>query len=262
MASLLALYDPLYTLTGFVVGLIVGMTGVGGGALMTPALVLLFGVHPATAVGTDLLYAGLTKAAGTAVHGRNQTVDWRVTRRLAAGSLPTSLATLGALHALGISGDFAASIISRALAVALLFTAAAIVVGLRAGRRPEERPEPPHRGATSTILLGVALGFLVTISSVGAGAVGVTALMILYPRMSIVRIVGSDIAHAVPLTLVAGLGHVFLGSVDWTMLGSLLLGSIPGIVLASHYAPRVPDRWMRPALALILTVVAIKLLAK
>jgi uncharacterized membrane protein YfcA len=204
MSSLLALYDPLYTLTGFVVGLIVGMTGVGGGALMTPALVLLFGVHPATAVGTDLLYAGLTKGRR---HGRAwPQPDRRLARHppLAAGSLPTSLATLGALHALGISGDFAASIISKALAVALLFTAAAIVVGLRAGRRPEERPEPPHRGATSTILLGVALGFLVTISSVGAGAVGVTALMILYPRMSIVRIVGSDIAHAVPLTLVAG----------------------------------------------------------
>lgn len=262
MSSLLALYDPLYTLTGFVVGLVVGVTGVGGGALMTPALVLLFGVHPATAVGTDLLYAGLTKAAGAAVHGRNQTVDWRVTGRLAAGSLPASLATLAALHFLGVSGDSAASIISKALAVALLFTAAAIMVGLRAKKRPEDRPEPRDRGAGPTIALGLALGVLVTISSVGAGAVGVTALMVLYPRMSIVRIVGSDIAHAVPLTLVAGLGHVFLGSVDWAMLVSLLLGSIPGIVIASHYAPRVPDRWMRPALALILTVVAVKLLAK
>ena len=262
MSSILALYDPLYTLTGFVVGLIVGVTGVGGGALMTPALVLLFGVHPATAVGTDLLYAGLTKAAGTAVHGRNQTVDWRVTGRLAAGSLPASLATLAVLHALGVSGDAAASIISKALAVALLFTAAAIVIGMRDRQRPEEREPTIPRDGRATIALGVALGFLVTISSVGAGAVGVTALMILYPRMPIVHIVGSDIAHAVPLTLVAGLGHVFLGSVDWAMLASLLLGSIPGIVLASHYAPRVPDRWMRPALALILTVVAVKLLAK
>lgn len=260
--SLAGLFDPLYTVTGFFVGMIVGMTGVGGGALMTPALVLLFGVHPATAVGTDLLYAGITKAVGAAVHGRNRTVDWRITTRLAAGSLPASVMTLAVLHFLGISGESAASIISKALGVALIFTALAIVVGLRAGARPSEADDKLPRGATATVALGVALGVLVTISSVGAGAVGVTALMALYPRMPIMRIIGSDIAHAVPLTLVAGLGHVWLGSVNWAMLGSLLLGSIPGIVIASHYAPRMPDRLLRPALALILAIVAVKLLLK
>ena len=259
--SLASLFDPLYTFTGFFVGLVVGVTGVGGGALMTPALVLLFGVHPATAVGTDLLYAGLTKAVGTAVHGRNRTVDWRITTRLASGSLPASVLTLGMLQYLGISGDSAAWVISKALGVALVFTAVAIVIGLRAHKRPVEIEETP-RGPGATIALGVLLGVLVTISSVGAGAVGVTALMMLYPRMPIVRIVGSDIAHAVPLTLVAGLGHVWLGSVNWQMLGSLLLGSIPGIVIASHYAARMPDKFLRPALAFILIIVAFKLLVK
>ena len=252
--------DPMYSLTGLMVGLIVGMTGVGGGALMTPALVLIFGVHPATAVGTDLLYASITKMVGTLVHGRNDTVDWRVTGRLAIGSLPASVATIGVLHALGVTGGDAAWLIAKALGVALVFTSLAIILGMRV--RQMAPPTVEDRGAFATIALGALIGALVTVSSVGAGAVGVTALMLLYPRMPIVRIVGSDIAHAVPLTLVAGLGHLWIGSVDWKMLLSLLVGSIPGIMISSHFAPRTPDRILRLLLAFILLVVAFKLLTK
>ena len=252
--------DPMYSLTGLMVGLIVGMTGVGGGALMTPALVLIFGVHPATAVGTDLLYASITKMVGTLVHGRNDTVDWRVTGRLAIGSLPASVATISVLHGLGVTGGDAAWLIAKALGVALVFTSLAIILGMRV--RQMAPPTVEDRGAFATIALGALIGALVTVSSVGAGAVGVTALMLLYPRMPIVRIVGSDIAHAVPLTLVAGLGHLWIGSVDWKMLLSLLVGSIPGIMISSHFAPRTPDRILRLLLAFILLVVAFKLLTK
>jgi uncharacterized membrane protein YfcA len=255
--NLLSSVNPLYTLSGFIVGLLVGQTGVGGGSLMTPILVLLFGVHPATAVGTDLLYASATKTVGTLVHGYNDTVDWRVTRRLATGSLPATVATLVLISHYDLVTPEAGRAISFVLGVALLLTAVSLIFRNQlirlAGRRFEELPEP--RTAILTVLTGVVLGGVVTISSVGAGAVGVTALILLYPRIPTKTIVGSDIAHAVPLTLLAGLGHWWLGSVDWPMFGSLLTGSIPGIILGSYLAARVPDFVLRPILAVVLTIV-------
>jgi uncharacterized protein len=254
-------FQPLYSLSGFAVGLLVGLTGVGGGALMTPILILLFGIHPATAVGTDLLYAAATKTAGSLVHGYNRTVDWRVVRRLAAGSVPMTVLTIWMLGYVNLQGAVAREFISGVLTVALFITALALIfrdriVGRYAahvGRLPEQRI------AALTVAVGAVLGVLVSVTSVGAGAIGVTALILLYPRLPIARIVGSDIAHAVPLTLAAGIGHWYLGSINLDLLVPLLLGSVPGILLGSYTVTRVPETALRLLLAGTLIVVATKL---
>ena len=253
--------NPLYVLSGLVVGTIVGMTGVGGGSLMTPLLVLLFGIHPATAVGTDLLYAGLTKSAGTLVHGRRGAVDWRIVGALALGSVPASILTLMNLSLVGPSSSAASATIAWALGVALVLTSASLVLRERLLRlmRGRREIEGGWRFAL-TVTFGALLGFLVSITSVGAGALGVTALYILYPRLSTRTIVGSDIAHAVPLTLVAGAGHWFLGSVNWAMLAALLLGSIPGIVLGGICAAHIPEKALRLVLAFVLLIVGGRLI--
>ncbi len=254
--------DLAHTLSGFVVGAIVGLTGVGGGSLMTPLLVLLFGVHPATAVGTDLLYAALTKAGGTAVHARHGSVDWRVTGRLAAGSLPAAALTLAAVGYFDIDRGAFAQLVSGALGAALLATAAALVFKARVQRFALAHLSDAwhtRRVGPVTVAVGALLGVLVSLSSVGAGALGVTALLFLYPTLPAVRIVGSDLAHAVPLTLVAGLGHWLLGNIDWSLLGALLAGSLPGIWLGSHFAVKVPERWLRSGLAALLVLIGTKL---
>ena len=251
-----------FILSGFVVGALVGMTGVGGGSLMTPLLVLIFGVHPLTAVGTDLLYAAATKTGGTFVHHRRGTIDWQVTRRLATGSIPAAVITLIVLYELGVRGGAASAAITVVLACALIMTAICVVAHRKLRMLTLiHRSEPDRRRvAICTIGAGIILGVLVTLSSVGAGAIGMTALVLLYPGTPIARLVGSDIAHAVPLTLVAGIGHWLLGSVNWLILMSLLLGSLPGIYLGSHFATRVPDRILRPVLAATLLLVGIKML--
>lgn len=249
--------NPLYSISGFAVGALVGLTGVGGGSLMTPLLVLLFGIHPAIAVGTDLLYACITKSGGVLVHAANHTVDWQITRRLAAGSVPAAAGTLLLLLRLAPNVHAAAQLITTVLGVALILTAIALVFRQRildyfvdhVGELEE------GRARMLTVLLGAALGVLVTLSSVGAGAIGVTVLLLLYPRLPVARIVGSDIAHAVPLTLVAGLGHWLLGSTDWMLLGSLLVGSLPGIAIGSYVSSRAPDWVLRPILAIMLVLV-------
>jgi uncharacterized protein len=253
--------QPLYTTVGFAVGLLVGLTGVGGGSLMTPILILLFGIHPATAVGTDLLYAAVTKTAGSMVHGYNRTVDWRVVRRLAAGSVPLTAVTMVALGYVNINGTAAREVTAGVLTVALFATALTLGFRERIVTRYAERVGAlaPERIAALTVAVGAVLGILVSISSVGAGAIGVTALIVLYPRLPTARIVGSDIAHAVPLTLVAGVGHWFLGSINLEVLVSLLVGSVPGILIGSYAAGRIPERVLRIALAAVLIVVAAKL---
>ena len=261
MMDLLHHVNPLYSLSGLVVGVLVGITGVGGGSLMTPLLVLLFGIHPATAVGTDLLYAGLTKIVGTAVHGRNKTVDWRITGLLACGSVPATVLTLAALAGLGGGGQNTASVINVVLGLALILTAVTLLFRrwlLGALARHTEALSPAQVGGL-TVALGAMLGVLVSISSVGAGAIGVTVLILLYPKLPVARLVGSDIAHAVPLTLIAGTGHWLIGSVDWQLLVSLLVGSIPGIIVGSQLASYVPDRVLRPILASTLAVVGARL---
>jgi uncharacterized protein len=253
--------NPLYSLSGLAIGALVGFTGVGGGSLMTPLLVLLFGIHPATAVGTDLLYAGLTKISGTAVHGLNGAVDWRITRRLAAGSAPAAALTLIGLAYFGHDSKTASALITTTLGFALIATAVTLIFRAwllaKVASTLEALNDSQIRLLTN--LLGAALGVLVSISSVGAGAIGVTVLLMLYPKLPTVRIVGSDIAHAVPLTLIAGTGHWFLGSIDWSLLVSLLIGSLPGIAIGSQLASRVPDRVLRPVLAGTLALVGARL---
>jgi len=253
--------DPVYVVSGFGVGLLVGMTGVGGGSLMTPILILLFGIHPAAAVGTDLLYAAATKTAGSLVHGYNRTVDWVVVRRLATGSVPATVLTIAALSFVNLNGPLARELITGLLTIALFLTAMTLVFRERIVDRYAARigQLSEQRVASLTIAVGAALGVLVSISSVGAGAIGVTALILLYPKLPTARIVGSDIAHAVPLTLVAGMGHWWLGSIDLHLLVPLLLGSVPGIVLGSYTAARVPEITLRVLLAGTLVVVASKL---
>jgi uncharacterized membrane protein YfcA len=239
----------------------VGLTGVGGGSLMTPLLVLLFGISPATAVGTDLLYAAITKSGGIAVHGLNKTIDWKIVRRLATGSVPATAATILFLGYIGVKGHAQHSIISTVLGIALILTAICLVFRRYLLERfaPVMEALPESRRTVLTVLLGLFLGVFVSISSVGAGAIGVTVLLTLYPRAPLVRIVGADIAHAVPLTLIAGLGHWYLGSVNWPVLGSLLVGSLPGIVLASQLASRAPDKVLRPIMAAVLVLVGLRL---
>ena len=254
--------DYLYTLSGFAVGAIVGLTGVGGGSLMTPLLVLLFGVHPATAVGTDLLYAAMTKAGGTVAHGRKGHIDWQITGRLAAGSIPAAAITIFVLSQLPKGSNTIGAIISHGLGFALMLTAIAIIFGRRLREYAAQHDDSELRRCCLpkiTVAVGAILGVLVTISSVGAGALGVAALFFLYPKLSPVKIVGSDVAHAVPLTLVAGLGHWLLGSVDWALLGSLLLGSLPGIWIGSNLSAKVPEHILRRILASMLVLIGTKL---
>jgi uncharacterized membrane protein YfcA len=244
------------------VGTLVGLTGVGGGSLMTPLLVLLFGFHPATAVGTDLLYASVTKTVGTAVHGSRQSVDWKIVRGLATGSVPGSIVTLLTMSWLGVSGANSSLVLNLLLGVALLLTSIAVffrpLILRWAGHHIETTER--RRVRRRTILLGAILGVLVSVTSVGAGALGTTALLILYPKLPVSRIAGSDIAHAVPLTLIAGIGHWLMGSVDFTLMLALLLGSIPGIIAGSLLATRSSDAILRPILAVTLLIVSVRLL--
>jgi hypothetical protein len=250
--------DPLYSLSGFAVGMLVGMTGVGGGSLMTPLLILLFGIHPATAVGTDLLYAAATKTGGSLVHGYARSIDWRVVRRLASGSIPATVVTLVVLSQFNLSGEALRNLITLVLSIALFATAFVLVFGQPIVKlyRARVTELDPRRTAGATVLVGILLGVLVTISSVGAGAIGVIALILLYPQLPMAKIVGSDIAHAVPLTLIAGLGHWTMGTVDWHIIASLLVGSLPGIFVGSYFAIRVPERALQLVLATTLFVVA------
>lgn len=237
------------------------MTGVGGGALMTPILILLFGIHPAAAVGTDLLHAAATKTAGSVVHGFKGSIDWRVVRRLATGSVPMTVVTVAAMSALDINGAAGRNLVNAVLTLALVATAVVLVFRGRIVTRYADRLGrlAPNKVAALTVAVGAVLGTIVSLSSVGTGAIGVTCLLLLYPKLPAVKIVGSDIAHAVPLTLVAGIGHWLLGSVDFQVFGLLILGSVPGILIGSYAAVRLPEPALRLVLAATLLVVAAKL---
>ena len=250
--------DPLYVVSGFGVGLLVGMTGVGGGSLMTPLLILLFGIHPATAVGTDLLYAAATKTVGSVSHGWARNIHWPAVIRLASGSIPASIVTLLVIWQLDLNGEASRNLVNLVLCFALFLTAASLIFRKAIMERYRGRLLGLDPGTTSraTVLVGAALGALVSISSVGAGAVGVTALVLLYPQLPMRRIVGSDIAHAVPLTLVAGIGHWLTGAIDWHLMAVLLVGSLPGILIGSYLAHRVPETALRLVLAATLILVA------
>lgn len=247
-----------FILAGLGVGAAIGMTGVGGGSLMTPLLILGFGMPPSVAVGTDLLYATFTKGFGSVLHSRQRSVDWRAVGLMAGGSLPAAGVTLLWLNANGIT-PWVEHLITITLCVAIFATA---VLSLLRARLVGKRSlgavtvnAPPVGGrarAGITLVGGVALGALVTLSSVGAGVLGTTMLLVLYPKLSMLRVVGTDITHAVPLTLLAGLGHLGLGSAAPGVLGWLLVGSLPGIYLGTKLALRVPDWALRVLVAVLL----------
>jgi uncharacterized protein len=250
--------QSLYPVVGLVVGLIVGLTGVGGGSLMTPALVFLFKIPLDIAVGTDLIFASLTKIAGVTAHSARGNVQWRIVTRLAAGSLPASIATILVMNQLKTHGRPLDGIILPLLGISLVATAGAVLLRKRilmAGGKMFDLTElTANRFA---ILVGIVLGVMVTLTSVGAGAIGVAALMLLYPKLRGAEIVGSDLAHAIPLVTVAGLGHLQLGNVDYRLLVGLLLGSVPGIYIGSTVSSRLPDVMMRRILAGVLLVMGI-----
>ena len=259
--DLMSQLDLPHAVAGLLVGFLVGMTGVGGGSLMTPLLVLMFGVAPQTAVGTDLLFAAATKTVGMGVHHGRSTIDWKIMRRLASGSLPAALATLVALNTFIHIGQNTSRVILLVLGTLLILTAIGILFQRKLlAYGATHHPLDADQALIPTIALGAVLGVLVTISSVGAGAIGVTVLLMLYRRLPVSRIVGTDIAHAVPLALVAGAGHWLLGSVDAVLLVNLLIGSVPGVVVGSLLSSRAPDRVLRPALAAVLTVSGVRLL--
>jgi uncharacterized protein len=262
------MHDIAFVFAGFAVGLIVGVTGVGGGSLMTPLLIFFFGIKPYLAVGTDLLFAAFTKMGGTVSLSRQKLVPWRVVGQLCAGSIPAALLTLYLLQQVGPASKQAQSLMTHTLGVALLLTAAATLYKTLKGKQTVRRLDAADlqqatqaRHWSLPVLFGAFIGCLVTLSSVGAGAIGVTVLMLLYPRLPLARIVAADIAYAVPLTLVAGMGHASLGSVDWSLLGLLLVGSLPGIWLGSRLVVKTPERLIRSILSVLLAWAGLKLFA-
>lgn len=251
-----------YVVSGFAVGLLVGLTGVGGGSLMTPLLTLLFGIHPSVAVGTDLAFASITKVAGTAAHRYKGTVRWDIVRRLCCGALPAAVAATLLLRHFGTVSAEIGQVIRYSIAGSVGLTVIALLFKAKLQGWLNAHPEKQLYGRAltiATVLCGAILGALVTVSSIGAGAVGATLLVLLYPRLSPAEIAGTDIAYAVPLTAIAAFGHWWLGSIDWPLLGALLLGSVPGITIGSLAARAVPERFLRGLLAITLTSVALKL---
>ncbi|WP_411880348.1 sulfite exporter TauE/SafE family protein [Polaromonas sp. YR568] len=262
------MHEFAFVFAGFAVGLVVGLTGVGGGSLMTPLLIFFFGVKPHLAIGTDLLFAAFTKMGGTVSLARARVVDWKIVGQTAAGSIPASLATLYILQRLGPANPATQSLMTTTLGLALLLTAGATFYKVLRGKAVPTTIAPElvaqatrARHWALPVLFGAVIGTLVTLTSVGAGAIGVIVLMLLYPALPLPRIVAADIAHAVPLTLVAGLGHAAIGSVDWPLLIKLLAGSLPGIWLGSHLVHKTPDRVIRSLLSVLLAYAGVKLIS-
>lgn len=256
--------DVFHAVAGLLVGTLVGLTGVGGGSLMTPLLVLMFGVSAKTAVGTDLLFAAITKIAGSMVHGKRETVEWKIVWRLAMGSIPAALLALAVLASVGKVGKSTEHVILVSLACLLAVTSLAVIFRKWLFRHAHDfdTVRSPGRVIGGTVVLGAVIGVAVSISSVGAGAIGVTVLLMLYPRLQMARIIGSDIAHAVPLALIAGTGHWLMGDVNGQLLTNLLIGSIPGVVVGSFLSSRAPDKVLQPLLATVLAVSSWQLFVK
>lgn len=256
----------VYVASGLAVGLLVGLTGVGGGSLMTPLLTVLFGVPATTAVGTDLAFAAITKGVGTVVHRLRSTVKWKIVGLACLGSVPASLITISILHGLDIQNAGKGSpidvFIRWSISFCVMLTVFALIFKTKIVHWVQHSPKAQLQDKTrsvSTVAAFAVIGTLVTVSSIGAGAVGVMALFMLYPHLKASEIAGTDIAYAVPLTTVAAFGHFSLGTVDFGLLGALLIGSIPGITVGSYLSRAVPEKFLRGVLATTLTAVAAKL---
>jgi len=262
------MHDVAFVFAGFFVGVVVGLTGVGGGSLMTPILIFFFGIKPYLAVGTDLLFAAFTKSGGTLRLARQRLIEWHIVLHLSAGSIPAALITLYLLHQLGPTSASVQSLITGTLGIALVLTAAATLYKAVRGKalpatlaRGQEARATTPRHWSLPLLLGALVGTLVSLTSVGAGAIGVSVLLLIYPLLPLPRVVAADIAYAVPLTLVAGLGHASLGSVNWPLLAKLLAGSLPGIWLGTHLMHRINERVVRSGLSVLLAWAGLKLVA-
>ena len=256
----------LNSVAGLGVGIIVGMTGVGGGSLMAPIMMLIFGVSPATAVGTDLWVAGITKVFGAAVHRKKGTIDYGILRLMFLGSMPAAALTLYWLHVAGGS-QLRGGMMVKTLGVTLMLSSTAALFRKKfheVGERVRStspvafKSMQPHL----TVICGAILGFLVTFTSIGAGALGAVMLLYLYPRrLTPSSLVGTDITHAIPLTFLAGTGHMLMGNVDFSLLGNLLIGSIPGILIGSVIAVYAPANVIRVCIAVVLAAVGLKMVA-
>jgi uncharacterized protein len=248
---------------GCVIGFLIGMTGVGAGSLTTPMLIWGFGLPPAVAVGTDLLFASITKTTAAWRHQKLANIDWGILRSLAAGSLPGAAAVLGWLYIVRPDTQTLVAIIRPTLAYALFASAGANALYpwlIRHDVLTAFDMRNTGYGRTATVALGVVLGCLVTLTSVGAGAIGVIVLTMLYPALVARRLIGTDIVHAIPLTFIAGVGHLGMGSVNFAVLSLLLLGSIPGIAAGSRITRLLPDWLLRIALAIVLANAGVLLL--
>ena len=263
MDFLLANTWPVIIVGGFAVGFLVGLTGVGAGSLMTPFLISGIGISPVLAVGTDLLFASITKASAAWRHHSLGNVNWPIVRWLAMGSLPGALAMLAWIYFATPDTHVLAAIIRKVLAVALVVSAAGVAVYPWLKRYAMQAPDaagPTLVRRGPTVVLGLVLGMLVALTSVGAGAIGVVVLTALYHSLAARRLIGTDIVHAIPLTFLAGISHFGMGNVDVPILGLLLVGSVPGIALGSRITGLVPDWFLRIVLALVLTWAAYSLL--
>ena len=250
-------------IAGLFVGFVVGLTGVGGGSLMTPIL-LWFGIPPTTAVGTDLLYAAFTKMGGIFVHHKKNNINWKIVKWLSLGSVPAALLTIWVLNSLKTDVSSINSVIKYSLGWALLLTSIAVLFKKKLLTLSQKHAGDKFHSESKTqnaitIGIGILLGVTVTLTSIGAGALGTVTLFFLYPLLPTPRLVGTEIAHAVPLTLVAGLGHASMGNMDFTLLGQLLIGSLPGIYIGSMLSGKVPDLLLRNAVAIMLFFVGYKL---
>ncbi|MBK0370633.1 sulfite exporter TauE/SafE family protein [Flavobacterium agrisoli] len=248
---------------GLFVGFVVGMTGVGGGSLMTPIL-LWFGIPPTTAVGTDLLYAAFTKMGGIFVHHKKKNINWKITGWLALGSVPAALVTLWILESINTDITTLNKLIKYSLGWALLVTSIAILFKKKLLTLSQRHAGDKFHSESQTqnlltVAIGILLGATVTLTSIGAGALGTVTLFFLYPLLPTTKLVGTEIAHAVPLTLVAGIGHATMGNLDLSLLAQLLMGSLPGIYIGSMLSGKVPDLFLRNAIAIMLFMVGYKL---
>ncbi|HVZ42412.1 MAG TPA: sulfite exporter TauE/SafE family protein [Ramlibacter sp.] len=257
--------DAMLVVAGAGTGVLVGMTGVGGGSVMTPLLLLVFGFAPASAIGTDLWFASFTKLAATRVHHARGLIDWQVVRRLWCGSLPASAITLAWMAYVPI-GRETETLLKASVAIAVLVTAASMLFqkqlhALGRGFRLHDSVHFKAMQAPLTVAAGALLGALVTLTSIGAGALGVVFLAYLYPlRLTPSRLVATDIVHAIPLAMFAGSGHLLMGNVDYALLANLLVGSIPGVLVGAWLSAKLPYAMLRTALACVLVFTGVKVL--
>lgn len=258
--------DPLIAVFGLCVGLLVGLTGVGGGSLMTPLLIIVFGIKPVTAVGTDLTYAAVTKTVGGLKHFRQRTVDLGVSTWMAVGSVPAAVGGVYALDALERAhGRAIDDLLLTVLAAALLITGTATLVRALFLQRlvSAEREAVPmeRRDKVAAVLVGLFVGFMLGVTSAGSGALIAVALILLF-RLVPTRVVGTDVFHAAILLWAAAAAHIVAGNVDFGLAGTILIGSVPGVWVGSHMSVRIPVGTLRTALAIVLLGSGLGLLSK